>query len=79
MDAEDSKKPDVDFAVENLALESHVPIDDVSDMYEKELVKLKIGAQISAYIPIFAIRSVRKMLKKRKTGNSVRIQTTTAG
>jgi hypothetical protein len=54
-------------AVEFLAHESHVPIDDVAQLYGDELAKLEVGARIKGFLPIFAIRRVRDVLRQRGT------------
>lgn len=51
-----------ELAFEHLALESRVPIDDVERIYGEELAKLKIGARVTDFIPIFAMRKVREIL-----------------
>lgn len=56
--------PDIEF----LARESHVSIDDVARLYRIELAKLKVGARIHGFLPIFAFRKVREMLRQRSTG-----------
>ena len=55
-------------AVEFLAKELHMPVDDVASLYGKELAKLTIGARVTAFLSIFAIRNVRRGLHARKTG-----------
>jgi len=67
MDAEGSTPPRQDLAVEFLANELHVPITEVARLYGTELAKLKIGAHITGFLPIFAIRNVRKLLSRRGT------------
>lgn len=54
-----------ELPVEGLARELHVPIDDVARLYGNELAKLEIGAHITAFLPIFAIRKVRDILRLR--------------
>lgn len=62
----DTQSPQ-DPAVEFLAKELHMPIDDVASLYGKELAKLTIGARVTAFLSIFAIRNVRTMLRARKS------------
>jgi hypothetical protein len=52
-------------AVEFLAHEAHVPIDDVAHLYGNELAKLEVGARIKSFLPIFALRNVRDILRDR--------------
>ena len=58
-------------ALEFLARELNVSIDDVSDLYTKELAKLEIGAHIPAFIPVIAIRHVREILRGRHSDSPV--------
>ena len=51
--------------IESLARESEFPIDEVAHLYEEELTELRIGARITSFLPIFAIRNVREALRKR--------------
>jgi hypothetical protein len=52
-------------AVELIAHESHVPIDDVAQLYGSELAKLEADAHIKSFLPIFALRNVRDKLRQR--------------
>jgi hypothetical protein len=42
-----------------------VPINDVAILFEHERARLASGAHITKFLHIFAIRSVRKILRKR--------------
>ena len=53
---------------EYLARESDLPIDDLARIYSGELAKLKAGARVSTFLPIFAVRNVRKILRQRNAG-----------
>ena len=64
MSVEYSRESLRDPAVEFLARELNVSIDDVSDLYTKELAKLEVGAHIPAFISIIAIRHVREILRR---------------
>ncbi|HWR87836.1 MAG TPA: DUF3562 domain-containing protein [Acidiferrobacterales bacterium] len=68
MYAEHSKPSHQEGAVEFLAHKSHVSIDDVARLYDTELAKLAVDARTTSYLPIFAIRNVREMLRQRSTG-----------
>ena len=70
MHAERSFPPQQDLAVEFLANELNVPITEVIRLYGAELDKLKVGAHITGFLPIFAIRNVRKLLSYRSTTRS---------
>jgi hypothetical protein len=52
-------------AIEMLACESQVPAIQVKQMYEEELAELQVGARITAFLDILAIRKVREMLRQR--------------
>ena len=68
--------PDADYrkgshhqrAIEFLAAESQVPAAEVAQLYENALAELEVGARITSYLGIFAIRNVRKMLRQRNPG-----------
>jgi hypothetical protein len=55
-------------AIEFLAQESQVPINEVAQLYEDERAELEVGARLTGFLPIFAIRKVREMLRRRSTG-----------
>ena len=55
-----------DQAVEFLAEDSQVPIEDVARLYEGEMTKLESGAHIRHFLPIFAIRKVRELLRQQR-------------
>ena len=59
-----------ELAVVGLARKAHVPVDDVARLYGNELAKLEIGARITGYLPIFAIRRVRETLRLRSLEKS---------
>jgi hypothetical protein len=68
MNAEDKQNSHHESAVAFLARESNVSEHDVVELYEGELTKLGSGAHIVQFLPIFAIRNVRKILHRRRTG-----------
>jgi len=49
----------------------HVPTKEVARLYGIELAKLKIGAHITGYLPIFAIRNVRTLLCNLRTKRQI--------
>jgi hypothetical protein len=55
-------------AIEFLAHESQVPINEVAQLYEDELADLNMGARITAFLGIFTFRNVRETLRKRRAG-----------
>jgi len=67
MHMESSEQSQQDPAVELLAKESKVSIDDVALLYENEVAELEIGARVTGFIPIIAIRNVRQSLRQRRT------------
>jgi len=71
MNAERSTPPQKNLAVEFLANELHVPTKEVARLYGIELAKLKIGAHITGYLPIFAIRNVRTLLCNLRTTRQI--------
>ena len=52
-------------AIEALAREAHVPIEQVVQLYEHELAVLTVGARITAFLGILTIRKVRDILRQR--------------
>ena len=68
MYAQLSKKSYQQRAIEFLAKESQMPIDEVARLYEDKRAELAVGARLAGFVPIFAIRKVREMLRQRSTG-----------
>lgn len=68
MYADHSKGSHQQRAIELLAQESQVPINEVAQLYEDERAGLEVGARITGFLPIFAIRKVREMLRLRSAG-----------
>ena len=60
------KQPDQKRIVAFLAEECHVPIADVAMLYEHERAELALGAHITKFLHIFAIRNVQEILRKRE-------------
>jgi hypothetical protein len=44
--------------VARLAAKYHVPVGEMATLYEKERVKLAVGARITKYLDVFATRRV---------------------
>ena len=53
-------------AIEALARQSHVPIDQVAQLYERELAMLAVGARITGFLTILTTRKVREILRQRR-------------
>ena len=68
MYADHGKESHHQRAIESLAEESQVPVNEVSRLYEDERAKLEVGARIKGFLGIFAIRNVRNMLRQRSPG-----------
>jgi hypothetical protein len=51
--------------IEVLAREAHVPLDDVAQLYARELAALTAGARITSFLPILTTRKVRAILRQR--------------
>ena len=52
-------------ALESLAVESQVPVNQVARLYEDVHAELAAGARIRRFIGIFALRKVRRTLLER--------------
>lgn len=59
------KPPDQQRIVAFLAEESRVPVDDVEKLYEQARAELAVGAHITQFLHIFAIRNVQEILRRR--------------
>ena len=57
-------------AIEFLAQESQVPMNEVAQLYEDERAELEVGARITGFLTLFAIRNVREMLRQRSAGKA---------
>jgi len=55
-------------AIESLAEESRVPVNEVARLYEDARAELEAGARIRSFLGIFALRNVRKTLRERSRG-----------
>jgi len=53
-------------AIAALAQESHVPIEQVAQLYERELAVLTVGARITGFLTVLTIRKVREILRQRR-------------
>ena len=69
MSAPAEKQPDQTRIVALLAKESQQPIADVARLYEHERAELALGAHITKFLHIFAIRNVQEILRKQAADN----------
>lgn len=51
-------------AIAALAQETRRPLDEVKEVYEVELARLKTTARITDYVPLFASRSTKARLAR---------------
>ena len=65
MSALREKQPDQKRIVASLAAECHVPIDDMTTLYEHERAELASSAHITKFLHIFATRNVLEILRQR--------------
>ena len=76
MSAHPEKQPDQTRIVAFLAKESQLPVADVAKLYEEERAELALGAHVTPFLHIFAIRNVEAILRKR-TVDQLGTQTST--
>lgn len=69
MSAPAEKQPDQSRIVAFLAKESQQPVADVAELYEHERAELALGARVTKFLHIFAIRNVQKILRQRAADN----------
>jgi hypothetical protein len=50
------------LAIESLAAELHMPVEDVWRAYEKQLARLTVGARVHEFLTLFAMRKTRVAL-----------------
>jgi uncharacterized protein DUF3562 len=65
-----SKESHHQRAIESLAEESQVPVNEIARLYEDARAELEAGARIRSFIGIFALRKVRKTLLERSRGKA---------
>ncbi len=53
-------------AIEFLADEARVPVDEVAQLYEEKWDALQVGARITGFLAILTARSVREILRQRR-------------
>ncbi len=62
------RKSSQERAIELLAQESQVPVDEVARLYRNEWAVLEDGARITGFVAILATRNVRETLRRRRIG-----------
>jgi hypothetical protein len=72
MSEEHNQNTNHDSAFEHLSEEFHVPISEITRLYDLELKKVGIGARITNFLSIFAFRNLKESLSlhSTKTPNS---------
>ena len=63
-----SKESHHERALEFLAEESQVPVNEVARLYEDARAELEAGARVRSFLGIFALRKVRNTLRERSRG-----------
>jgi hypothetical protein len=56
-----------DSAFEHLSEEFHVPISEITRLYDIELKKVGIGARITNFLSVFAFRNVKEILNRHNS------------
>lgn len=70
MSATAEKQPDQRRIVALLAEQSQQPLAEVAELYEHERAELALGAHITNFLHVFAIRNVQEILRQRAAVNS---------
>jgi tellurite resistance protein len=65
------KQHEKDSIVALLASESDLPIAEVARLYDTEHAQLDANSDIKQYLPIFAIRKVREILRRRERRRTI--------
>jgi len=60
------KQPDQERIIASLATECHVPMGEMTALYEHERAELASGARVTNYLHIFATRKVLELLQRRE-------------
>ena len=53
-------------------MESQAPVDEVARLYDSKQAELGVGARITGFLPILALRRVRETLRQRSVGKPSR-------
>jgi hypothetical protein len=56
-------------AIEFLADDTHIPIGQITEIYEREFAKLALDASIQTYLPVLTMRKVREALRLQNNMN----------
>ena len=70
-----SEQPTQTRIVAFLSEESHVPVDEVATLYERERAVLAVGPHVPNFLHVFAIRNVREMLRSRHEQANAAVET----
>lgn len=54
-------------AIEFLAADTHTPVNQITEIYEREFAKLVLNASIQTYLPVLTMRKVREVLRLQNT------------
>ena len=65
MPASHEKQPDHARIAASLAVECHMPVGEMTALYEHERAELALGAHITKFLHIFATRNVLEILRER--------------
>jgi len=56
-------------AMESLALELDLPVEEVERVYRAEARAVEAGARIKSFVPVIVARRVRSELRRQQRGN----------
>jgi hypothetical protein len=56
-------------AIEFLADDTHLPVDQIAEIYQREFAKLALDANIQNYLPVLTMRKVREALRLQHNAN----------
>jgi len=57
--------------IEVIARESAVSIDEVARLYDHERAALEASSRIKAFVPVFVMRNVRDLLRRRASNQPI--------
>jgi hypothetical protein len=66
MSVEYNHNTNYETAFEHLSEEYHVPISEITRLYDIELKKVGIGARITNFLSVFAFRNLKEILSLHK-------------
>jgi hypothetical protein len=56
-------------AIEFLADDTHIPIDEITEIYAREFAKLALDASVQTFLPVLTMRNVREALRLQNNKN----------